>query len=330
MSFYQDKTVLVTGAAGFIGSHLTDRLLAEGAIVVGVDNFITGNKQNLQSALSHPKFTLIEADVIDSPSTYLPTLNSHLATLSCIFHLASPASPPGYQKKPIETYLVNSIGTHNLLQFVLESSPTARVLYTSTSEIYGDPLEHPQKETYFGNVDPNGPRSMYDESKRLGETICGVHINSFQLDIRIARLFNVYGPRMDINDGRVIPEYFKSVQDHKSLPVEGTGSQTRSFCFIDDMVTALLRLMEVDQAAGQTVNLGNPSEITMKQLAEQVIAVTGTTETITSIQARPGDPQRRCPDITKAKNLLKWEPTVELSEGLLRTWEYFKNQKNAS
>lgn len=320
MSFYQDKTVLVTGAAGFIGSNLVDALLQQGSTVIGVDNFITGSKTNLENALQNPNFSFIEANVIEPPERWV------LSTApSLVFHLASPASPPGYQKKPIETYLVNSMGTHNLLQYLVERAPDARVVYTSTSEIYGDPLEHPQKETYFGNVDPNGPRSMYDESKRLGETICGVHIAQFDLDIRIARLFNVYGPRMDINDGRVIPGFFKSVRSNASLPVEGNGKQTRSFCYVDDMVKALMLLMEVDTAKGQTVNLGNPSEITMEDLAKQVIIATNTTTQLQYVPARPGDPQRRCPDITKAKTFLSWEPKIDLQTGLQKTWEYFKH-----
>ena len=322
MSFYQDKTVLVTGAAGFIGSHLVDVLLEQGATVIGVDNFITGKRENVSHLSRDKKFTLIEADVIDSPESYL-----HLAPLplppDCVFHLASPASPVGYQAHPVETYLVNSIGTHNLLQYLIEKHPTARFLYTSTSEAYGDPLEHPQKETYWGNVNPNGPRSMYDESKRLGETICGVHTKNFQVDTRIARLFNTYGPRLDIDDGRVIPDFIKSVRSGKALTIHGDGSQTRSFCYVSDTVAGLLQFMEVDGLAGETINIGNPEEITIDSLANLMCELEGIRKRINFQPGRTDDPNRRCPDISKAKKLLKWEPKIPLKEGLKKTVESF-------
>jgi nucleoside-diphosphate-sugar epimerase len=323
MSFYQDKTVLVTGCAGFIGSHLVDALLEQGATVIGVDNFLTGNKQNLAHLSGNEKFSLIEADVVDSPTMYLSSVGTRHQSLVAVFHLASPASPVGYQKNPIETYLVNSIGTHNLLQYLVEHHPTARFLYTSTSEAYGDPLEHPQKETYWGNVNPNGPRSMYDESKRLGETICGVHKKSFDIDARIARLFNTYGPRLDINDGRVIPDFIKSVRSGKALTIHGDGSQTRSFCYVSDTVAGLLKFMEVDGLAGETINIGNPEEITIDSLANLMCELEGIRKRINFQPGRTDDPNRRCPDISKAKKLLKWEPKISLKEGLKKTVESF-------
>jgi UDP-glucuronate decarboxylase len=319
MSFYQGKTVLVTGAAGFIGSHLTDALLAEGATVIGVDNFITGNKKNLEHLISNERLTFIEADVISPPGLW--PLNS---SPSLVFHLASPASPLGYQSHPIETYLANSIGTHNLLQYLLKTNPSVRFVYTSTSESYGDPLEHPQKETYWGNVNPNGPRSMYDESKRLGETICGVHRRSFGLDCRIARIFNTYGPRIDIDDGRVIPDFMKSVLANTPLTIHGDGSQTRAFCYVTDLVAGLMRLMEVENISGETINLGNPEEITMRSLAEKISEVAKIPLQLTTVAARTDDPSRRCPDITKAKEILGWEPKVSLDAGLKMTLEYFQ------
>lgn len=325
MSFYQDKTVLVTGAAGFIGSHLVDALLAADATVIGVDNFITGNKKNLDAVVQHPKFTFIEADVINAPSVFLSTLPSPLTNLDCVFHLASPASPDGYQRHPIETYLVNAQGTHGLLQWILKTAPKARFLYTSTSEVYGDPLEHPQTESYFGNVNPNGPRSMYDESKRLGETICGVHHTQFGMDTRIVRLFNTYGPRMDSADGRVIPDFFRHIMTRTPIKIHGDGSQTRSFCFVSDIVSGLLAMVATDGLAGETVNLGNPEEITIKLLATRMIEATGSEISIENEPARVDDPSRRCPDITKAKTLLSWHPSVPLQEGINLCWKYFQD-----
>ncbi len=325
MSFYQGKTVLVTGASGFIGSHLTDALLAQGAHVIGVDNFISGQAQNISHLKDSHQFEFIEADVIDAPTTYLQK-DGKTFPIDLVFHLASPASPAGYQKHPVETYLVNSIGTHQLLQFLLEHNPNARFLFASTSESYGDPLEHPQKETYFGNVNPNGPRSMYDESKRLGETICGVHTRSFGLDTRIVRIFNTYGPRMDIADGRVIPDFIKNILHGSAIHMHGDGNQTRSFCYISDLVAGLLRLMEEDTARGETVNIGNPAEVTMNELAKVLSDIAGVQENIEFVQSRPDDPKRRCPDISKAKQLLGWEPQVNLQDGLQKTLEYFRKE----
>lgn len=321
MSFYQGKRILVTGAAGFIASNLVDALIFNGAEVVGVDNFITGRKENIKHLNKNPNFTFKEADVINQPDSYI-----HDSNFDCVFHLASPASPVGYQKHPVETYLVNSLGTHQLLQYFLSNHPTTRFVYTSTSEAYGDPLEHPQKETYWGNVNPNGPRSMYDEGKRLGETICGVHARDFGMDVRIVRIFNTYGPRMDIHDGRVLPEYFLEVLRNGSINIHGDGSQTRSFCYVDDLVTGLLKMMEADNLSNETVNLGNPQEITMKQLAELVQQISKNNNPFRHSTPRPEDPKRRQPDIAKAKSLLDWGPKTDLKTGLQKTFEYFKSQ----
>lgn len=318
MSFYQGKRVVVTGAAGFIGSHLCDALLGMGSSVIGVDNFISGNAKNIDHLKNTPAFSFIQADVSTAPSTYLPADEP----IDLLFHFASPASPVGYQQHPVETYLVNSIGTHNLLQFLLEKNPTARFLYAGTSESYGDPLEHPQKETYYGNVNPNGPRSMYDESKRLGETICGVHHNTFDMDVRIVRIFNTYGPRLDLADGRVIPDFIRSLLADEAIVIHGDGSQTRSFCYVDDLVAGVISLMESEQANGETVNIGNPSEITVLELATQLASIMGKTPKFSFVDGRPDDPTRRCPDITKAKAMLSWEPTVSLAQGLEKTVAY--------
>jgi nucleoside-diphosphate-sugar epimerase len=322
MSFYQDKTVLVTGAAGFIPSHLVDALLAQGAIVYGVDNFLTGRKENLQEAIKNNNFHFIEADVINTPDAYLPDG----VTIDLVFHMASPASPIGYQQHPVETYMVNAFATHQLLQYFLANNPNIRFLFTSTSEAYGDPLEHPQKETYWGNVNPNGPRSMYDESKRLGETICGVHARDFEMDVRIVRIFNTYGPRMDLHDGRVLPEYFLCALKNQPITIHGDGTQTRSFCYVSDLVQGLLKMMETEGLRDQTINLGNPQEMTMNELATVVKEVTGSANEPTHTPARPEDPKKRKPDISKAKEMLGWEPTVSLKDGLAQTYTYFQSQ----
>lgn len=322
MSFYQGKTVLVTGSAGFIGSHLTDELLARGATVIGVDNFITGRKQNIEHLLKNEQFTFIEADAINSPAQYLPPT----IQLDCVFHMASPASPPGYQEHPVETYLVNSLGTHNIAQYLLATFPDARLLFASTSESYGDPLEHPQKETYYGNVNPNGVRSMYDESKRFGEMVCGVHVRDFDLDTRIVRIFNTYGPRMDPNDGRSLVEFVTKALKKESITLYGDGKQTRSYCYVSDLVKGILLLMEVDTARGETVNIGNPHEQTMLELIETITSILKTEVPIDHQDARPDDPRKRCPDISKATTLLGWKPTISIEEGLASTIEYFQHE----
>lgn len=321
MDFYKGKKVLVTGAAGFIPSHVVDALLTAGAQVTGVDNFITGNEKNVDEAKKSSAFTFIKADVINAPSTYLPDDQS---SYDVVFHMASPASPPAYLEYPVETYLVNSMGTHNVLQHVLSTNPHCRVVFTSTSEVYGDPQQHPQKETYWGNVNPNGVRSCYDEGKRLGETICGVHSRNFGLDIRIARIFNTYGPRMDPNDGRVLPQYFSQTLTGKPITIYGNGSQTRSFCYVSDLVAGLLLLGSVDAAKGETINLGNPTEKTMLELADIVNTLTGANSELEYKDLPQDDPKQRKPDISKAKEVLGWEPEVGFEDGLKKSYAYFK------
>ncbi len=317
---FTNQRVLVTGAAGFIGSHLCDALLAQGATVLGVDNFLTGREVNLQSAHQHPQFSFIQADVTKDPTAYLPA--DFLPTL--VLHFASPASPPRYQAHPVETYMVNSYATHLLLSYLKNTAPTAIFLFASTSEIYGDPLQHPQTEAYWGNVNPNGIRSCYDEAKRMGETICGVFFRDFGIDTRLVRIFNTYGTRMDPADGRIIPQFMIEALTGQPLTVYGDGSQTRSYCYVDDLVRGILMYARQPNMAGETINLGNPEEYTVLQTAEVIRTVTGTQSEITLHPLPKDDPTRRKPDITKAKQLLGWEPSVGLTEGLQRSLEYFK------
>lgn len=306
---------VVTGGAGFVGSHLVDALLKQNLAVIAVDNLLTGKETNLSEAQTHPHFNLVTADVSSDPTEYLPTSTP----ISYLFHLASPASPPQYQRYPVETYLANALGTHQLLSFLLEFHRDARMIFASTSEVYGEPLQHPQREDYWGNVNPNGPRSCYDESKRLGETMCGVFHRDFGLDVRIARIFNTYGARMDIADGRVIPNFVQQAKARQPYSLHGDGSQSRSYCHVSDLVRGLLALAQTDGVAGETVNLGNPTEFTVKQTAELIHkAVHGPDAQPEFITLpRPiDDPSRRQPDISKAKRLLQWEPQITFEEGL--------------
>lgn len=318
---YKGKRVLVTGAAGFLGSHLCDGLLSAGATVIGVDNLLTGNEKNLESAKSHPEFRFIEADASNSPETYLPEGTN----LDVIFHFASPASPPLYQKYPVETYLINSLGTHNLLQYLMATNPEARFIFASTSEIYGDPKEHPQKETYWGNTNPNGVRACYDESKRYGEMVCGVHLRNFDLDTRIIRIFNTFGPRMDPKDGRAIPNFLTQVLDNQPLTIYGDGKQTRSLCYITDLVEGILAVGSSDTIKGETFNLGNPAEMTVLEIANMIKTVSGVSSSLVYKPLPEDDPVQRRPDITKIKKVLGWEPKVNLKDGLSQTLTYFKD-----
>lgn len=318
---YKGKRVLVTGAAGFIGSHLCDGLLSAGATVVGVDNLLTGNKKNLESAASHPEFRFIKADAVNSPETYLPEGTK----FDVIFHFASPASPPLYQKYPVETYLINSLGTHNLLQYLIATNQEARFIFASTSEIYGDPKEHPQKETYWGNTNPNGIRACYDESKRYGEMVCGVHLRNFDLDTRIIRIFNTFGPRMNPKDGRVIPNFITQVLGNQPLTIYGDGKQTRSLCYITDLVEGILAIGSSDTMKGETFNLGNPAEMTVVEIAKMIKVVSGASSSFVYKPLPEDDPTQRKPDITKIKKVLGWEPKVNLKDGLSQTLTYFKN-----
>lgn len=319
-SFFQAKTVFVTGGAGFIGSHLCERLLAAGAHVIAIDNFLTGNPKNIAHLRDNPDFRFIEHDMTQP----LPNKLFITEQPAAVFHFASPASPPKYQANPIETYLVNSMGTHHLLQAILHHSPKTRFVFASTSEIYGDPAVHPQQETYWGNVNPNGPRSCYDEAKRLGETICGVHHRQFGVDVRIVRIFNTYGPRMDLRDGRVIPNFIQQVLQKQPLTIFGEGTQTRSYCYVDDLVNGVLRLAGTEEARGQTINIGNPEELTILETAQAVQKLAGTDLLLEFKPLPQDDPLRRKPDISLAKKVLEWEPTVPFTEGLRRTLEYFQ------
>jgi len=314
-----NQTALVTGAAGFVGSHLCDFLLERNYAVYGVDNYITGSAQNLLHLRNNTNFYLIEADVSQPAENYLP---AHVA-FDLVFHLASPASPPRYQAHPVETYLVNSLGTHYLLQHLKATFPQARFVFASTSEVYGDPQEHPQVEGYWGNVNPNGIRSCYDEAKRLGETICGVHARDFGMDVRIVRIFNTYGPRMDLQDGRIIPNFIRQAQANEPLTMYGDGKQTRSFCYVSDLVAGIANMATVENLAGQTINLGNPNEEhTALETAELVKQAFNKPELQIEFQDLPGDdPTRRRPDISKARELLGWEPRVGIVEGLRRVIE---------
>ncbi len=308
------KTCVVTGGAGFIGSHLVDVLLSRGYRVFAIDNLVTGSEENLVEAKKNPTCTVIKHDV----TIELPVLGH----IDYIYHLASPASVVDYQKYAEETALVNSLGTRLLLK--VAKAHGAKFLFTSTSEVYGDPKEHPQKETYWGNVNPNGVRACYDESKRFGEMITLLYVRNHGVDARIARIFNTYGSRMRPTDGRVISNFVTQALVGKPLTVYGDGTQTRSFCFVSDMVEGLIRLMEKEHTKGEVVNLGNPEEYTMADLAKKVKEMTGSVTEITNKDLPQDDPIRRRPDIAKAKKLLGWEPSVSFDEGLKTTIAYYK------
>ncbi len=307
------KTVLVTGAAGFLGSHLCDRFISEGFYVIGMDNFITGDKKNLAHLSENPNFEFIEHDITE----YVKIDGE----LDYILHFASPASPIDYLKIPIQTLKVGSLGTHNLLG--LAKAKKARILIASTSEIYGDPLVHPQTEEYYGNVNTIGPRGVYDEAKRFQESITMAYHRFHGLETRIVRIFNTYGPRMRLNDGRVIPAFMGQALRGEDLTVFGDGSQTRSFCYVEDQVEGIYRLLLSNYT--EPVNIGNPHEITIKDFAEEIIKLTGTNQKITYKDLPVNDPLQRQPDISLAKRLLKWEPKVDRAEGMKVTFEYFRS-----
>jgi dTDP-glucose 4,6-dehydratase len=302
----------VSGAAGFIASHLCDRLVEEGHEVFGVDNLLTGDRANLGSLEGNPRFHFIAADVTEALAIPAP--------VDAVFHLASPASPKHYLRFPIETLMVNSAGTRRLLDLAL--SHNARFLVTSTSESYGDPLEHPQRETYWGNVNPIGPRSCYDEAKRFSEALTIAYHRRHGLRTNIARIFNTYGPRMQLDDGRVVPAFIDQALRGAPLTVYGDGSQTRSFCHVRDLVDGLYRLIHSDER--EPVNLGNPHEMTVLEFAEYIRAFTGSQAPIVFEPLPQDDPRRRRPDIGKARRVLGWEPKVPLEQGLRETIEYFR------
>jgi dTDP-glucose 4,6-dehydratase len=307
------KRVLITGAAGFLGSHLCDRFIKEGYHVIGMDNLITGDLKNIEHLFKLEQFEFYHHDV--SKFIYVP------GQLDYILHFASPASPIDYLKIPIQTLKVGSLGIHNCLGLAKQKG--ARVLIASTSEVYGDPLVHPQTEEYWGNVNPVGPRGVYDEAKRFQEAITMAYHTYHGLETRIVRIFNTYGPRMRLNDGRVLPAFIGQALRGEDLTMFGDGSQTRAFCYVDDLVEGIYRLLLSDYA--QPVNIGNPNEITIKEFGEEIIKLTGTSQKLVSKPLPTDDPKQRKPDITKAKEILGWEPKVSREDGLKITYEYFKS-----
>jgi dTDP-glucose 4,6-dehydratase len=305
------KRILITGAAGFLGSHLCDRFIKDGYHVIGMDNLITGNLKNIDHLFKLEHFEFYHHDI--SKFIHVP------GKLDFILHFASPASPIDYLKIPIQTLKVGSLGVHNCLG--LAKTKSARVLIASTSEVYGDPEVHPQHEDYWGNVNPVGPRGVYDEAKRFQEAITMAYHNFHGLETRIARIFNTYGPRMRLNDGRVLPAFIGQALRGEDLTVFGDGSQTRSFCYVDDLMEGIVRLLHSD--CSDPVNLGNPAEITIDQFAKEIIELTNTTQKIVYKSLPIDDPKQRRPDITKANTLLNWNPAIDRKEGLNRTYSYF-------
>lgn len=309
----EKKRVLITGAAGFLGSHLCDRFIKDGYHVIAMDNLITGNIKNIEHHFPLPQFEFIEHDV-----------TRHIeikGTLDYILHFASPASPIDYLKIPIQTLKVGALGTHNCLG--LAKAKKARILVASTSEVYGDPLVHPQNEDYWGNVNPVGPRGVYDEAKRYMEAITMAYHNFHGLDTRIVRIFNTYGPRMRLNDGRALPAFIGQALRGEDLSVFGDGSQTRSFCFVDDLIEGIYRLLMSEYH--WPLNIGNPDEISLKAFAEEVLALTGNKVKIIYKPLPVDDPKQRQPDITRARQLLNWEPKISRKVGLKITYDYFKS-----
>ena len=311
------KTILITGAAGFLGSHLCDRFVNDGYHVIGMDNLITGSLKNIEHLFKLEHFEFYHHDV--SKFIHVP------GKLDYILHFASPASPIDYLKIPIQTLKVGSLGIHNCLG--LAKAKGARLLIASTSEVYGDPSVHPQPEEYWGNVNPVGPRGVYDEAKRFQEAITMAYHTFHGLETRIVRIFNTYGPRMRLNDGRVLPAFIGQALRGEDLTIFGDGSQTRSFCYVDDLVEGIVRLLNSDYAL--PVNIGNPDEITISQFAEEIIKLTGTKQKVIYKDLPVDDPKQRQPNISKAREILNWEPKIDREEGLKRTYAYFKKLSTA-
>lgn len=314
------RKILVTGGAGFIGSHLVGALLDQGNEVICLDNLRTGKKENISTYFHHTSFQFFLCDIVRPLSR---VIRSKLGGVQMIYHLASPASPPQYKKFAVETLLVNSIGTYNMLE--IAKSEGAKFLLSSTSEVYGNPLIHPQKEEYFGNVNPIGVRSCYDEGKRFAESLTMTYLRTYDSDVRIVRIFNTYGPNMDPRDGRVVANFISQALSGKPLTVYGNGEQTRSFCYVSDMVHGLHKAMELQHTKGEVINLGYPMEHTIIEIARIILELTGSKSTIVKEVPQEDDPQRRRPVIAKAQKLLNWEPRVSLSDGLQETISYFSS-----
>jgi dTDP-glucose 4,6-dehydratase len=308
--------VVVLGGAGFLGSHLCDALLSRGDEVVAVDNFCTGSKDNVKHLASTKSFSLIDADICDG----IPVAGK----VDLIFNFASPASPKQYLKMPLETLRVGSVGTENAIKLALQNS--ARLIMASTSEVYGDPLENPQSETYFGNVNPFGLRSCYDEAKRFSEALLMAHHRTSKLNLGIVRIFNTYGPRLDPDDGRVVSTIIMQAIVNHDVTIHGDGSQTRSFCYVDDLIRGIIALADSSEVG--PINLGNNIEITVSKLAEMVLKLCGSKSKVVFTQAMEDDPQQRCPDLAQAKDKLGWEPQVPVEDGLKKTIEWFKQNHN--
>jgi len=306
---------VVTGGAGFLGSHLSDRLLAEGYDVVAVDNLVTGSEDNIAHLRDDPRFEYVAQDII-RPYTVA-------GTVDLVYHFASPASPVDYLELPLETLLVGSVGTHHTLDLARDKG--ARFLMASTSEVYGDPTVHPQPEEYFGNVNPNGTRSVYDEAKRYAEAVTFAYRRKFRMDAKIVRIFNTYGPRMRLNDGRVVPAFISQALRGEALTVFGDGHQTRSFCYVSDLIDGIFKLSVSEQSG--PINVGNPTERTMLEFASEILKATGSDSPIIHVPLPTADdPKQRRPDITRARTLLGWEPRIPLEEGLKETIAYFKTK----
>ncbi|MEN3033405.1 MAG: UDP-glucuronic acid decarboxylase family protein [Aquificaceae bacterium] len=308
--------VLITGCAGFIGSHLCEMFISEGHNVIGMDNFLTGSEDNIAHLLRDRRFDFIHYNVVN----YIYVQGR----IDLVIHLACPASPEDYARHPIHTMKVDSLGTFNTLGLAKQKG--ARYLFASSSEIYGQAQVHPQPESYFGYVNPTGPRSVYSEAKRFSEALCMAYHRQHSIDVRIARIFNTYGPRMRLSDGRVVPSFISSALKGEPLKIHGDGTQTRSFCYIEDMVLGLYLLSTKEDISGIIINLGSPDEISILDLAREILKISSSSSKIIHLDSRPEDPQRRCPDITLAKTLLGWNPTTDIKTGLSKTINFFKDK----